>query len=153
MRDVKTNNQQGCPQRESNNARSRMVSFQPSSVANVFFSDANLGALHQAIRYRVWVDSDRKLVIGRQSEDQLVFVMRSVFLTDSYNREGNQAVILEQVRDLNQLVLNFCVPQIIKEANMYRQYVHDSSTLPIPLEHMKLVSKKGENQLQFNNSF
>eukprot|EP00798_Chlamydomonas_sp_ICE-L_P000696 gene696-2127_t len=76
----------GYPQRESNNARSRMVSFQPSSVANVFFSDANLGPLHQAIRYRVWVDSDRKLVIGRQSEDQLVFVMRSVFLTDSYNR-------------------------------------------------------------------
>jgi hypothetical protein len=130
-----------------------MVSLQPSSVANVFFSDANVGALHQAIRYRVWVDSDRKLVIGRQSEEQLVFVMRSVFLTDAENREGQREVILQQVRDLNQLVLDFCVPQIVREANMYRQYMHDSSTLPVPLDHMQLVSKKGENQLQYNSAF
>jgi len=99
----------------------------------------------------VWVDSDRKLVIGRQSEEQLVFVMRSVFLTDSENREGNTAVILEQVRTLNQLVLNFCFPQIIREASMYRQ--RDSSTMPVPLERMQLVSKKGENQLQYRNNF
>eukprot|EP00798_Chlamydomonas_sp_ICE-L_P009874 gene9874-7758_t len=127
-----------------------MVSFQPSSVANVFFSDANLGAMHQAIRYRVWVDSDRKLVIGRQSEDQLVFVMRSVFLTDSCNREGNQAVILEQHKnhmDAGVLLRQLCVVDVDNE-NLVK---HLEEIFPI-LNHVPTEITRAGRQYWFLRS-
>lgn len=137
----------------ASSVRARMIASKPSSVAVVFFSDANVDALHDAIRYRVWVESSRSLTIGRQSEEQLVFVMRSIFLSDAENREGGREEILEQVRVLNQSVIDFCVPQVVREARMYREYLRNASTLPVPLSREQMTSKKGEKIIDMSDMY
>jgi hypothetical protein len=47
-------------------------------VAQLFFSDMNLEALQQGIRYRVYVDSDNLIVIGPQSVEALESIRRSI---------------------------------------------------------------------------
>jgi hypothetical protein len=120
--------------------RVRINKLQSNPVADVFFSDTNIGALHDAIRYRVWIETNKEHVIGQQSREQLLFVMRSIFLTESRNIPGEKDAILLQIRELNGHVLNYCVPQIVSELKMYKQYIHDSSTLPVPMERAQLVT-------------
>lgn len=120
--------------------RVRINKLQTNPVAEVFFSDVNISALHDAIRYRVWVETDKEHVIGQQSRDQLLFVMRSIFLTESRHIPGERETILAQIRELNSHVLKYCVPQIVGELKMYKQYIHDSSTLPVPMERAQLVT-------------
>lgn len=122
------------------NARVRINGLQSNPVSEVFFSDMNISTLHDAIRYRVWIETDKKHVIGQQSRDQLLFVMRSIYLTESRHISGDREAILVQIRELNGHVLNYCVPQIVGELKMYQQYIHDSSTLPVPMERAQLVT-------------
>ena len=82
------------------NARVRINGLQSNPVSEVFFSDMNISALHDAIRYRVWIETDKKHVIGQQSRDQLLFVMRSIYLTESRHISGDREAILVQIREL-----------------------------------------------------
>jgi hypothetical protein len=58
--------------------------------------------------------------------------MRSVFLQYSLHKSTN---IREQVEQLNQIVLNYCVPRVYSELMSYLKYKEDISTLPVPQEN------------------
>ena len=60
--------------------------------------------------------------------------MRSIFLQFSNNNPNN---ITGQIKNLNELVINYSVPQIMGEAEGYLNYKRDVSTLAIPLERPK----------------
>jgi hypothetical protein len=57
-------------------------------------------------------------------------IMRSIFLQNSLNLKCN---IKGQIKTLNQLVLNYCVPQIYGELKGYIKYKEDISTLAVPM--------------------
>lgn len=120
-------------------------STQGSTVADVFFSARNVDALQHGIRYRVFRESGGKLVIGRQSDVELGIVMRSIYLQHARNEERD---VLGQVRELNRLVLDFAVPQIVREANLYKHYREDVSRLPVPMARGELATSKGERSLE-----
>ncbi len=119
--------------------------LKPSKVSDLFFSDMNSDALQDAIRYQVFVRSDQLYTIGRQSETELSAIMRSVFL--EYGR-NIQSDVLAQVRDLNARVLDFAVPQVLQEVRAYKQYLRDASTLPVPLDHARLLTTAGTRTLE-----
>jgi hypothetical protein len=119
-------------------------------ISDLFFSDYNVNILQDAIRYRVWVESNRTLMIGRQSDRELSIVMRSIYISESKNREDSESMVVQQVKQLNKLVLDYCVPQIVREGDMYRKYTSDASSLPVPLERGKLATKKGDNSLDMS---
>jgi len=56
--------------------------------------------------------------------------MRSIFLQNAANQPTN---IAEQVNTLNQMVWNYCIPQVYGEAQGYRQYISDASTMYTPI--------------------
>ena len=56
--------------------------------------------------------------------------MRSIYLQHSANQRNN---IRGQVDALNNLVLNYAVPQVYGEAQGYMQYRKDVSTLAVPM--------------------
>jgi hypothetical protein len=116
----------------------------------MFTSPRNAEALQQGIRYRVYVESGGRHVIGRQSDAELAVVMRSVLLQSARNADdgGDLAAALAQVRALNAEVLAFCVPRILHELRAYEHYLDDISTLPVPLERGQIASTKGERSLQ-----
>ena len=122
---------------------SRMLRQTPSSVSDLFFSSGNVELLQEAIRYGV--NAQTGLVISRQSDVELGVVMRSIYLQEADNDDA--ADLVKQVRALNTSVLAFCVPRVAQEANMYRQYRRDISTLPTPLPRGELATSKGDRSL------
>jgi hypothetical protein len=126
---------------------SRILS--PTCVSDLFFSDLNRDALQQGIRYGVYRQSPQKSVIGRQDDRQLELVMRSIYLQYGENRPDR---IVEQVQSLNARVLEYCVPQIVREIEMYRHYVQDIHNMPMPLERSVNTSSAGTGHRELSRA-
>ena len=120
-------------------------------ATELFMSKANVDAVQEAIRYRVYVASGGKHVIGRQSDVELALVMRSVLLQRGRNDDASSAV--EQVRQLNAEVLAWCVPRIVTEVNQYVRYREDVSTLPTPMAYGESATMKGSRELHLKTFF
>ena len=109
-------------------------------VSRLFFSEANMEALQQGVRYGTYKQSGGQYVIGRQSRDELLTIMRSIFLTDSENVPHN---VIDQVRSLNASVLDFCIPRIVREVSMYAKYKEDSTSALKPQPYGQWTSRAG----------
>lgn len=119
-----------------------------SPLSELFFSKCNMDALQQGIRYKVWVETDGKHVIGRQSDNELKIVMRSIFY--QYAKHDKRPLV-EQVRELNAYVLAWSVPEVLSNLQQYEAYRRDASTLPMPLERAQLSTTKGTKVLEIKS--
>lgn len=117
-------------------------------VSELFFSERNFEAIQHGIRYGVYAKTCGKHVIGNQSTEQLIIIMRSIFLQHTRNLPYN---IVEQVRELNSHVLDYAVDTIVKELDMYEAYTRDASQLPVPMERSVNVSSKGDRSIEFKS--
>ena len=115
-----------------------------SPVGELFFSKKNVDALHEAIRYQVFLKSNKRHVIDRQSDTDLIIVMRSIYLENAKHLSYD---IVGQVRRLNVLVLNEVVPKIMREIDMYITYIDDISRNPVPMPRSVLTSSVGTKSL------
>ena len=120
-----------------------------TELSTLYFSDKNIAALQFGIKQGVYRKSSGQYVIGNQSCDELKTVMRSVFLQYSKN---NPTSILEQIRDLNSIVLEYAVNQVYGEAQGYMKYKYDVSTLVTPLSY-PILSKTNDKQLFLKSFF
>ena len=111
-----------------------------SPVASLFFSEHNTNILQDGIRYSVFSQTTPNKVIERQSKNELLIIMRSIYLQYSRNLQTN---VVEQVRTLNARVIDYAVPTILREMTQFTNYKNDISKLPITLEQPQNVSSKG----------
>ena len=79
-----------------------------SPLSKKFFSNNNKEILQANMKNLVYKKIGVK--IGRQSDEELVAVMRSIFFQHSRNKADK---INEQVVELNKLVLKYCVNNIV----------------------------------------
>lgn len=114
-------------------------------ISTIFFSQDNVNALQEAIRYQVYVKSCKKYVIDKQSETELFVIMRSIYLQ---NANHMPYAILDQIKELNRMVIEFCVPKILNKIIQYIQYKKDINQLPIPIDRGEYASSKGTKVLQ-----
>ena len=121
-----------------------------SSVSQLFYSKQNLQALQDGIRYSVFKLSNGRHNIGEQSNDELIIIMKTMFITHGKNLMYN---IVEQVRDLNKIVLDYAVPEIMEQLEMYEKYRHDKAFLPTPLDRSTSTTIKGEKTLEMHDFF
>jgi hypothetical protein len=117
---------------------------QQSPLSDLFFSRVNVDALQQGIRYKVYTLSANHAIIGRQSDTELEVIMRSIFLQHGNSMRGS---VIDQVRGLNEKVLDFSVPLIVRELQQYSTYRNDISALPVPMDRQQNVSSAGEKFL------
>ena len=115
-----------------------------TKLGDMFFSQQNIDLLQEAIRYQVYKQSCNTHVIDKQSEAELKLVMRAVYLQYSDHHQYDHS---SQVKLLNTQVINYCVPRIIQEINMYLYYKKDIGKLPEPLARGEFSSSKGTRQL------
>lgn len=108
-----------------------------TDLSRAFFSKQNIQILQNGIRAGVFNKSNGQYLIGPQDCDSLQVVMRSVFLQNSANQPTQ---ITEQIVQLNQLVLNYCIQQVYSEAQGYLTYMNDVSTLVVPLSNPIMTS-------------
>lgn len=114
--------------------------WEPNSLNQTFFSPENVQIVQNLIRKRVYDESNGKYLIDPQSTDELLIVMRSMYLTYGKNQPVR---IREQIEELNKYVADWSVPKIISEASMYETYRRDASTMPVPLSHPVSQSSAG----------
>jgi hypothetical protein len=117
-------------------------------LSRLFFSEDNQLILQNAMRYRVWQNT--RNIIDTQDHLQLQIVMRSMFLQCAKHQPDR---IAEQIRELNERVLEYCVPIVTSNLLQYLQYKKDVSQLPEPLEHAMNMSQRGGKTLSPNPFF
>jgi hypothetical protein len=121
-----------------------------STLSQVFFSKQNIDLIQNQIRYNVWIKSNKKHIIGRQSDTELEIVMRSIYLQYSKNLQYN---IKEQIEELNSMILKYCIPNILSEVEQYLSYKQNVSSLPQPMERPQSLSSAGSKTLELKNFF
>lgn len=117
-------------------------------VSEVFFSQENMNIIQEGIINSVSNNSGGEFQIKKQSETELKIVMRSMYIQYAKNLNYD---VKEQVKELNTMVIRWCVDEIIKNIKQYIGYKKSISTLPLPLEHSLLPSQKGTKTLEIKS--
>lgn len=110
-------------------------------VNTLFFGQANVDAIQASLR-----DVIKKRLgyaIGRQPDDQLLIIMRYVYMNEARNDGGTA-----EVRRLNELVLKEIAPMVASGVLQYLAYIRDASRLPTPIPRAQATSVKGTTTTQ-----
>lgn len=116
-----------------------------SQLNHIYFSKKNMEIIQNMIRYNVYVKSDKKYIIDKQSDVELEIIMRSIYLQHSPNLPNK---IREQLEYLNKLVADWCTEQIIPEVTQYVGYIKEIEYMPIPIDLPVNLSSKGSRSLR-----
>ena len=114
--------------------------YEETREQRLFFSKENIENLQKLLKYHVWVQSGKKHVIGNQDIDQLLVIMKSMYLQFGTN---NAADAIKQVKRLNAFVLEYSVPNILSNIEMNTTYKKAVSSIPQPMELPKYISSAG----------
>ena len=121
-----------------------------SPLSKTFFCVQNIRIIQNGIRAGVYKKSNGLFDVGPQDPTNLKIIMRSIFLQYSANRPDN---IREQIEALNQLVLDYCIPNVHNEAVAYLKYKNDVTTLAIPEARPVYDNTKGSKTLELKPWF
>lgn len=122
--------------------------IQRTPVSDMFFCAGNINLLQDAIRYRVFKETE--IVIGRQSDQELKIIMTSMFFR--YSRHVANDVV-GQVRELNSRVIDYAVKEVLTNLKQYIAYRRDASTMPLPMDNPQLMGTKGTKTLEIKSFF
>jgi hypothetical protein len=119
-----------------------------SRLSDLFFSHENLNALQHAIRVGVFNKTGQK--IDRQSDMQLVTVMRSCYVTYALNLDVD---LKEQVKRLNAVVLDYAITDVVINMTQYLKYAGEVGRNPLPLSRSPYQSMAGTRTLELTKFF
>lgn len=134
---------------------SSKTAYGSNLFSSAFFSKENVQNVQNLIRYSVFKLTNE--TIDLQSENELLIVMRSVFLSyPNFPPEFKRGMTKEQIEmvkseykkeinRLNEIVVNETVPDIVSQIKQYKDYLKDSSTISY-IETPKDTSIKGQRQ-------
>jgi hypothetical protein len=123
--------------------------WENSQLSNAFFSKENMKILQNGIRSGVYQKSSETQIICEQDYDTLKIIMRSIFLENAKNSPNN---IKGQIQELNQIIMNYCIDQIMIELKGYMTYLNDITSMHVPIDHPKMSNVKHKD-LQMKNWF
>ena len=119
-----------------------------NTLNQAYFSPSNFQIIQNLIRYRVFQESGE--IIDPVSTDDLFIVMRAMYLQYGRNLPSG---IPQQIDELNSRVAAWCVPKILAEISMYKTYLKDASSMPVPLSHPVNQSSAGTRSLPYKPFF
>lgn len=95
-----------------------------SPLSFYFFSLKNIQNIQNLLRKRIYEASgDKKYIIDNQDEDELLIIMRSIYLEYAMNQCQN---IAHQIKCLNEKLVEMILPQVYSAVDLYHQYLKDS---------------------------
>jgi hypothetical protein len=136
------------PNSKTNYMNALKHTLQNNELSTLFFSSKNVQIIENAIKAGVYKMSDNTHVIDNQDRDQLVVIMRGIFLQYSLNQPDR---LTQQIESLNSRVITYCVPRIYGEIISYIQYKKDISTLVVPLANPAYYHK--DTTVEFKRFF
>ncbi len=125
---------------EEYNTHSIAHTYEGTKTQYAFFSKINIEHLQKLLKYHVWIQSDKKHIIAPQDTNQLLIIMKSIYLQYGQNNETD---LKQQIKRLNAFVLEYAVPNILLNIEQNSAYKKSVSNLPKPLELPKYISSAG----------
>jgi hypothetical protein len=113
--------------------------IQESPLSHIFFSNENINGLQNTIRYNIF--SKTKQIIEIQSPQELLTIMRSIYLknSNSYISEKN---FVNHIQELNKYVYDFSTSQVLTQLTQYNGYIKKLENLPEPIDRPKYSVNK-----------
>ena len=112
-------------------------------LTSTFFSGSNMQLIQRRLQTEFLELTGYR--IDYQKHEDLVTIMRSIFVTNSRHLDHH---IKEQIAELNDKVVATCLPMIARNIEQYIGYIHDASTIPIPIARGEATTIKGTLQLE-----
>ncbi len=122
--------------------------MEANPLNQAYFSAPNFQIIQNAIRKTAHDKTGE--IIDPVSTDDLFMVMRAIYLQYGRNLPTQ---IREQIEELNERVVAWCVPKIVAEVGMYKTYTKDISSMPVPMAHPMSQSSAGTRSLPFKQFF
>lgn len=114
--------------------------LEKTPIMLMFFSMKNVDYLQNMIKKMIY--NETGFTIGRQSDEELLIIMRSYYFSDAENLPYDYN---KQVAKLNYLVLKYAVfHQILPKVKGYNTYLNDNLRTNITFDRSKYVNNKGE---------
>lgn len=120
-------------------------------ISDLFLSEKNIKLIHLKI-----INSIREKYnynISKQSKNELLIIMRSVYLNNCTNNFSNKNEIKKELKRLNELAINYCVNNIIKNIKSYELYLDKINNNLNPIDLPKPTTVKGDNILELKPFF
>jgi hypothetical protein len=115
-----------------------------SILSKVFFHPKNVDLIQKQIILDVFRRTNGEYWIERQNETDLQIVMRSIFIQHARHVPDH---IKEQIKELNNLVVDEVVPGIVTQILSYFGYLRDAFNQPVPIDRPLNVSSAGTKSL------
>ncbi len=114
-----------------------------TALSKYFFSNENVNALQQTIRYRVYQKTNE--VVDYQSSNELFIIMRSVLLQHG-NFKVSSSDILNEILKLNKRVEVYAVNEVASNVVQYKGYLKDVEKLPVPMDRPRYDDNGSRNR-------
>lgn len=132
---------------KNDNSTNMTANFKQTELSNLYFSQSNIDVLQDGIILGIYkITNGTK--IPKQSQDELLIVMRSIYLQNSKNLNYN---FQEQINELNKKVLKYCIKNINTNLQQYNHYINDITKEKDVLNKPEFVDIKGEKTLMPNH--
>lgn len=133
-----------------NNVNSISQSLTNTPLSLQFFSKENINNIQSLIRRVVYHRSNNTHIISNQNEQELLIIMRSMYLQYGKNLDYD---IDKQINGLNNITVDWAAINILSNIDQYISYKKTCSTLPMPLERAQLPSQKGTKILEITKTY
>lgn len=127
---------------QNNKPKNMTGTFTKNSLSDIYFSQSNIDLLQDSIIKGVFETSGTKIV--KQSEDELLIIMRSIYLQYGKNLDYN---IQGQINELNEHILRYCIPNINSSIKQYNGYIKDITKEQEVMDMPQSVNTKGDKTL------
>ena len=112
-------------------------------LMDFFFSKKNLDHIQQLIIKMIEYQSDGAYRISRQSDQELLTVMRSIYIKTPTNPYADSKAFKADICTLNKNVLDWVVPHILVNIQQHLGYIRDQANPILPIQHPEFMSGTG----------
>ena len=116
-----------------------------TELSEMYFSQSNIDSLQNDIITGVFNVSNKK--ICKQSEEELLIIMRSIFIQHAKHLDYN---FQEQINELNSRVLSYSIKNIHSSIKQYIGYIDSITKEQTVMDMPKNVSITGDKTLMPN---
>ena len=112
-----------------------------TKLSSNYFSKCNVDLLQKIIAN----DVEKKIgdKIGKQSENDLIIIMRSYFLQEADNTLVDDNKVKNEIRRLDLIVKEECVRKIITMLKQHKAYIEEINTIAMPIDRAESTNIKG----------
>lgn len=122
-----------------------------SIMSDLFLSEKNINLIQ--LKIINIVNNEYKYKISKQSKNELIIIMRSIYLNNATNNYVNKKDIKNELNRLDNLVISYCVKNIINNIKSHELYLKKINNDLNPINLPTSTNIKGDKQLEFKSFF